>query len=102
MCLVYGIDEMLWKKHGCRNVHKCKFWGDKIQVGNYVTIFKSEIIASMEGMLENRGLGQRRLKKMLEEGRGTWDYTSIIIILAKKTNIEKFKVRVRGVKHKHR
>lgn len=54
------------KKHGCRNVHKCKLWGDKIQVGNYVTIFKSEIKASMEGMLENLGLGQRRLKKCLK------------------------------------
>lgn len=43
-----------------------------------------------------------KVKKMLEEGRGTWDYTSIFIILAKKTNIEKFKVRVRGVKYKHR
>lgn len=48
------------KKHGCHNVHKCKFRGDKIQVGNYVTIFKSEIKASLEGMLENLGLLQRR------------------------------------------
>lgn len=54
------------KKHGCHNVHKCKFRGDKIQVGNYVTIFKSEIKASLEGMLENLGLLQRRLKKCLK------------------------------------